>query len=144
MIISEFRGEYRFLSNFYPHEVRLDGERYPSNEHAYQAAKTNIEAEREAIRNTPTPGEAKRLGRKGTLRSDWERVKVDVMANLILQKFQANNMRKLLLNTGDAILIEGNTWGDQVWGTCNGYGENKLGRILMATREYYKKIADIC
>lgn len=44
-MISEFRGKYRFLSNFYMHGskpwVILDGVPYPSVEHAYQKALTN-------------------------------------------------------------------------------------------------------
>lgn len=27
-----------------------------------------------------------------------------------------------------------NTWGDKVWGVCNGEGENRLGKILMRIR----------
>ena len=40
----------------------------------------------------------------------------------------------MLIQTGDSVLIEGNTWGDRVWGVCNGVGENRLGRILMKIR----------
>jgi len=38
--INTFRGKYRFLSNFYYAEVNYEGIRYPTVEHAYQAAKT--------------------------------------------------------------------------------------------------------
>src|SRR4051812_21328901 len=38
--IAEFQGEYRFLSNFWPATVEFEGIRYPTAEHAYQAAKT--------------------------------------------------------------------------------------------------------
>ena len=43
-----------------------------------------------------------------------------------------------LLKTGDAMLIEGNTWGDRIWGQVNGVGENNLGKILMRIREELK------
>lgn len=39
-VIDRFSGEYRFLSNFYLAEVELDGEVYPTVEHAFQAAKS--------------------------------------------------------------------------------------------------------
>ena len=41
----------------------------------------------------------------------------------------------LLLATGDAKIVEGNTWGDVFWGVCNGVGENHLGEILMKVRQ---------
>lgn len=37
--IDSFTGEYRFLSNFHPSSVFLDGDLYRSVEHAFQAAK---------------------------------------------------------------------------------------------------------
>jgi predicted NAD-dependent protein-ADP-ribosyltransferase YbiA (DUF1768 family) len=40
----------------------------------------------------------------------------------------------MLLETKDATLIEGNTWGDQYWGVCAGVGENHLGKLLMQIR----------
>ena len=43
-----------------------------------------------------------------------------------------------LLDTGDAILIEGNDWGDRYWGVCDGVGQNKLGLILMGLRKKMK------
>jgi hypothetical protein len=43
-------------------------------------------------------------------------------------------MAQRLIQTGDAYLIEGNTWGDQYWGVCDGQGLNSLGLLLMETR----------
>lgn len=58
------------------------------------------------------------------------------MHDLVLRKFTAHpDLTELLLVTGDAELIEGNTWGDTTWGVCRGKGENLLGKILMAVRE---------
>ena len=34
-----FRGEYRFMSNFYPVSVNFNHQWFPTVEHAYQAAK---------------------------------------------------------------------------------------------------------
>jgi predicted NAD-dependent protein-ADP-ribosyltransferase YbiA (DUF1768 family) len=58
--IDKFEGEHRFLSNFWPSPVDLDGETYASAEHAYQAAKTLIPEERKKIQEAVTPGEAKK------------------------------------------------------------------------------------
>lgn len=56
------------------------------------------------------------------------------MKDLVRQKFQHPELKKKLLKTKNATLIEGNTWGDVYWGVCNGVGENNLGKILMETR----------
>jgi predicted NAD-dependent protein-ADP-ribosyltransferase YbiA (DUF1768 family) len=62
-------------------------------------------------------------------------VKVDVMRDLIAQKFAVGSeLADRLLATGDQELVEGNTWGDTFWGVCDGVGENWLGRLLMERR----------
>lgn len=133
--ITNFFGANRFLSNFYyPCNIELDGDIYPSTEHAYQAAKTFDIGERMSILEAKTPGEAKRLGKKVTLREDWDKVKLSVMEDLLRQKFTKVALRARLLLTGEAELIEGNTWGDTFWGVCGGVGENHLGKILMKIR----------
>ena len=71
-MINEFQGINRFLSNFWPAEVILDGVRYPSVEYAYQASKTLDKNERKEIRTSRTSGEAKRLGRKITIRKIYK------------------------------------------------------------------------
>lgn len=57
------------------------------------------------------------------------------MLSLVRGKFQWPNLQEKLLATGDAYLEEGNTWGDRIWGTVDGQGENRLGQILMQVRE---------
>ena len=82
------------------------------------------------------PSEAKRLGRNVQLRPDWETVKYDIMYEVCKAKFEQNDdLREMLLDTGDAYLEEGNTWNDRCWGTCRGVGENHLGKILMRIRD---------
>lgn len=129
--ISSFFGEYRFLSNFYPQNVILDGQVYPTVEHAYQAAKTLSEYWRICIRNAGTPGQAKRMGRKVPMRPDWDAVKLQIMEKLLRQKFSEPYLKKLLTETQPLKLIESNNWGDVFWGCCKGLGENHLGKILM-------------
>ncbi len=133
--IDSFHGAYRFLSNFWPAPVVLDGVTYPTVEHAYVAAKTLDTDIRQQIAAIEKPGDVKRFGRKLTLRPDWEEVKLDVMTDLVGQKFTDPDLRAKLDATGDTDLVEGNTWGDTFWGVCRGKGENHLGKILMAVRD---------
>jgi len=131
--IDRFVEEFRFLSNFYPAPVKLDGVTYPSVEHAYQAAKTLDHDLRKPFL-TGTAGQAKRRGRKLKLRRDWEKVKINVMHNLVKQKFQDEHLGTMLLDTEDYYLEEGNNHGDMFWGTVDGIGENHLGKVLMKVR----------
>jgi ribA/ribD-fused uncharacterized protein len=135
VVVESFRGEWTFLSNFYPSPVYYRTVLYPTVEHAYQAAKTLSLVDRERIRLARTPGEAKRLGRRVKVRPGWALMQVDVMRHLLEQKFtDYPTLRKALLSTGDAPLVEGNAWGDRFWGVCAGQGENHLGRLIMAIR----------
>ena len=149
-MIDGFSGKYSWLSNFAEAKINYEGKIYPTVEHAFQAAKTLNENEREKIRVSPTPGKAKRLGRKVTLRNDWESVKVDVMLKLITMKFEDPEFRQLLINTGDSNLIEGNRWHDNFWGNCScdkcqhKVGENRLGNILMYVRNFNVLQSSIC
>lgn len=135
MKIDSFSGEHEFLSNFMHSEIEYEGGTYPTVEHAFQAAKTLDKEERKGVREKKTPGQAKRAGRKVKLRPHWDNMKCMVMHNLLVKKFENEYLREKLLATGDAELIEGNTWGDKFWGVCKGEGENNLGRILMKVRE---------
>jgi len=133
-LINSFRDEFFFLSNFYPVIIWNNGIRYPTAEHAFQAAKTQVREERIAIAACATPGEAKRMGRKVTLRPDWENVKLAVMKRIVARKFSIPSLAQRLKATFPAELWEGNGWGDRYWGVHNGVGENHLGRILMEVR----------
>ena len=129
---------YRFLSNFWLTPIKFRELIYSSVEAAYQAAKTLDPDARIAI-SKMTPGQAKRAGRKVYMRSDWEEIKIDIMILLNLQKYENPQLRATLLATGDAKLIEGNTWGDRFWGVYAGKGENHLGIILMEIRDGLRK-----
>ena len=149
--IRGFFGEWRFLSNFHPCNVILDGEVYPSTEHAYQAAKTLNPREREKFRYAGVaPKDAKRMGRalkdSGKQRPDWTEVNIGIMRDLLMQKFYPTILRRKLLCTFTAELIEGNNWHDCFYGVCDGtckqgphepFGENILGKLLMEVRTYY-------
>ena len=135
--IKEFRGEYAFLSNFHDCEIEYEGYKYHNVESAFQAQK---DLTRRSEFESLNPTMAKRLGRKVKLRSDWETVKVDIMKELVKCKFdQHPELKQKLIDTGDRLLIEGNTWNDTFWGVCKGNGKNMLGKILMELRDIYNK-----
>lgn len=135
--IDRFNKEYSFLSNFYPSKVKLDGETYPNVENAYQASKTMDEEVRAELALL-NPIDAKRIGKKVKLRKDFDSIKVQIMFDLVKQKFQNAKLAKRLIETKESLLVEGNTWGDTFWGICNGVGENHLGKILMQVRKELK------
>jgi N-glycosidase YbiA len=141
--IDSFSGEFRFLSNFYPSPIvwrlsrRVPPITFDCVERGFVWAKTlDPVVRRRILTADATPGQIKRLGRMLELRPDWDAIKVDVMSELVFEKFHQNrDLRDKLLDTGNAMLIEGNHWGDQFWGVCDGHGDNHLGKILMFTRE---------
>lgn len=136
--ISNFRGEYAFLSNFYSAPVSYMGQTYANNEAAFQAQKTLSAKEQRqfCIFRMHNPSDAKKLGRNLTLRPDWEKVKIRLMYEICMCKFMQNpELRDKLLATGKCTLIEENNWGDYFWGKVNNCGENQLGLILMDVRE---------
>lgn len=141
--IDSFRGEYFFLSNFSNYGFELEGVYYKTVEHYFQAQKCINEQEFQQIVNAETPALARKLGRKVSLRKDWPEVKEEIMMKGVRAKFTQNpKAKELLLKTGDAELIEGNTWGDSFWGVCNGKGKNKLGKILMEIRKELKEVKE--
>jgi ribA/ribD-fused uncharacterized protein len=137
-MINEFRGKNYFLSNFFPIPVIYEGIQYQNNEAAFQSAKVLDKSIREKFSNLD-PSSAKRKGRHVQLRRDWEKVKFDVMYDIVKAKFSQNeDLKQKLINTSDQYLEEGNTWGDKIWGTVSGVGQNNLGKILMKVREELK------
>jgi ribA/ribD-fused uncharacterized protein len=87
---------------------------------------------------------AARMGRdrKRPLRRDWEAVKDAVMRQAVRTKFtQHEDLRRALLATGEAELVE-HTAKDRYWGDGgDGSGRNRLGRILMDVREELRTAA---
>ena len=133
-MINSFDGKYYFLSNFYPHPIIEDEIVYPTNEHYFQAMKSLIPEERRKIAACRTPGDAKRLGRRIALRSDWDQIKLGIMENALRLKFKDPKLADMLKATGNKKLVEGNRWNDTYWGVCRGVGKNHLGRLLMKVR----------
>lgn len=137
-MINEFRGKYFFLSNFYEVPVTYMSITYRNNEAAFQAQKVSSEDEHKTFSDL-NPSDAKKKGRHVQLRHDWEKIKFNIMYEICKAKFSQNEeLKNRLIATDDEYLEEGNTWGDKIWGTVNGIGENRLGKILMRVREELK------
>ena len=136
-MITEFQNEYRWLSNFAPVKIKLDGLEFPSVEHAYMSAKSD-DTEWKKFCSNPNnkAGDVKRQSRNITLKEDWNEIKLEVMANCIKQKFNIEPYRTKLLETKDKHLQEGNRWNDKFWGVClkTNKGENNLGKLIMNVR----------
>ena len=133
-MINEFRGEHYYLSNFFNARVQYEGIIYRNNEAAFQSAKVLDHKTRLQFANMEA-STAKAKGRHVKLRSDWEEVKFNIMYEIVKAKFTQNKTLGILLsNTIGEYLEEGNKWGDRIWGTVNGKGENHLGEILMRVR----------
>lgn len=135
--------EYWCFSNFSFHPVIIDGLRWTTNEHYYQAQKYfGVNPERmEQIRLKDTPGQAKTMGnaKRFPIRPDWEQVKEDVMRKVCLVKATTHeDVKQMLLSTGNEEIIE-NSPTDYVWGCgANGAGKNMLGKIWVEVREIIK------
>ncbi|MFX0070842.1 MAG: NADAR family protein [Candidatus Hermodarchaeota archaeon] len=140
MVIKEFKGKHRFLSNFYASPFKINNIEYKTVEHWFQSQKTNNLNEQKSIRNAKTPATAKALGKKCQLRDDWEQVKLIIMEEGVRAKFTQNpNLKNLLIETGDQVLEEGNRWKDAFWGIDlnKNQGLNHLGKILMKIRKEF-------
>lgn len=139
-VIDQFYDEYNFLSNFAQIPVRWMGTEYRTAEHVFNAMKAVDYSDRRYVADAITPTEAKRRGREITLRQDWDKVKYAFMRDILYAKFNTPTTKQLLLSTDNAILVEGNTWHDQIWGDCvcprhiKIPGQNALGTLLMYTR----------
>lgn len=144
-MIDQFRGIYRFLSNFYylSNGMIYNNIYYPTVEHFFQAMKTLVHEEQVQIALAKSPGIAKKMaspdGYKGfkiTLRPDWEDIKITVMAFGLAAKWSHDPLRQRLIDTYPHVLVEGNYWNDKIWGFClkTNEGQNLLGLLHMEAR----------
>jgi ribA/ribD-fused uncharacterized protein len=159
--VMRFAGRYAFLCNFYGcrNGVLWGDDVTPPRlwyhvEAPYQLAKTLDPVQR--LRGiykyelVGSPGTVKAFGRAiRPLRPDWEQVKLDIMRECVRSKFQRDvGLRRKLLATGDAKLVEGNYHHDVIWGVAladvpakgirKGDGTNWLGQVLMEVRDEFR------
>lgn len=142
-MINGFKGEYKFLSNFYKKDILYNGILYKSSEHAYQALKSTNKEDHDLVSNQQSPRMSKKIGSKIKVRSDWEDIKYNIMMDILRVKFKDPILSKMLLNTNNKFLKETNNWHDNTWGDCvcdkcKENGKNWLGEILMKIRKENK------
>lgn len=163
----EAHGPYGEFSNFYVRAITINGIVWPvGTEQYFQAMKSMDPDVQEFVRTKLVrPGQIKRWCSPGgngqlQLRSDWDesvpvgpklveqfsdsegivvdRTKDHFMFQALIAKFtQHPDLAKVLLDTGDAHLIEDTqkVGSDPYWGNGpSGNGLNKLGRMLVLVR----------
>ncbi|WP_372023733.1 NADAR family protein [Tistrella mobilis] len=132
---------YGAFSNLYRRDVVFEGEVFATSEHAYQAGKARKPAVRKWLMEAPSPA-LLAMAAHGLYYWDvapgWSSTKFDRMRAVLRAKFtQHEDLRELLLSTGDARLVESATVDNEVnrlWGEVNGVGRNMLGELLMELR----------
>lgn len=130
---------YEF-TNFYESPIEVDTYKYPTTEHYFQAMKFFPHRKDivRTIQNARRPREAFDLAHKYYTeeRKDWKQERDKVMKTALWYKFnQHENLRDLLLATGNALLIE-HTTNDKYWGdNGDGTGAGRLGFLLMEVRD---------
>jgi ribA/ribD-fused uncharacterized protein len=128
---------HREFSNFALFPIDLDGKRWPTTEHYYQAQKFTDAELQAKIRKAEKPIIAKNLADKhrDQIRPDWDAVKDDVMYRAVRRKFELHQeLRDLLRATGDEDIAEAAPT-DYYWGVGReGTGQNKLGKIIERIR----------
>lgn len=141
-LVASFNGRFEFLSNFYHSPIR--SKRciiFPTAEHAYQAFKTRDLNTRRHIAGIEHPGAVKKFARTIPLRADWDKRRVTYMSRVVTAKFLQNpRLTRMLIDTCDVDLVEGNSWGDRFWGVCGGVGENNLGSLLVRVRASVRQL----
>lgn len=132
---------YGCFSNLFRRPVEFENVVFDTAEHAYQAGKARKPEVREWILSAPSPALVA-MAAHGLywwdIRSDWSKIKFDRMRDVLRAKFtQHEDLREILLSTGDLRLVESATVDNPVnrlWGEVNGKGKNMLGQMLMELR----------
>jgi ribA/ribD-fused uncharacterized protein len=154
----ESKGEYRNFSNGSQHPIDMDGEKFQTVEHYFQAMKAKEFKDDEIynkILKAKTPKAAKALGKKvkNFVTEIWDSKRDEIMEKAIRAKFvQHPELRKELQATGDKLIGEADPR-DTYWGIGTSMdlekakspskwrGQNKIGKILMALRNTFNSEA---
>ena len=152
----ESKGAYRNLSNMSAHPIDMDGEKFATVEHYFQAMKAKEFKDDEIynkIIKSKTPKAAKALGAKvkNFITEVWDDKRDEFMSKAVHAKFtQHPELRKELLDTNDKIIGEANPR-DTYWGIGTSIesdkskfpskwrGKNRIGKMLMELRTRYKQ-----
>jgi len=140
---------YGAFSNLYRREVEFEGECFATSEHAYQAGKARKPEVRKWLMEAPSPA-LLAMAAHGLYYWDvapgWSTNKFGRMKDVLRAKFtQHDDLRALLLSTGEARLVEAATVDNEVnrlWGEVNGTGKNMLGVLLMEIRDELRQVTD--
>lgn len=149
-----------YMSNFYTGKgssFGYKGHVFANSEQAFmweKADRFSDKAIAQRVLVETNPMQAKRLGRAVSNYCDvfWGRKRYRIMVEVLKAKFANEHLNKLLMETGDKVLVEASKY-DSVWGIGidindkraedkrNWRGQNLLGKALMEVREYYKEEA---
>lgn len=139
MTIYCFVDEYKYLSNFAPVKFEWNGIKWPSCNHAYQAAKIKNKDAQILISQIPHHSKLSTVVDRYPAVFGWEESKIDIMTEIVRAKFEQNaELANKLLETGTDYIEYGNADDDTFWGISpirSGCGLNNLGLILMEIRE---------
>jgi len=142
---------YGVFSNLYRRPIIFEGQEFATAEHAYQAGKARKKAVRDWILNAPSPGLLAMAAHglySWDIVSNWSQIKYDRMRGVLRAKFtQHEDLRKILLSTGEARLVEVDKVDNTVnrsWGEVNGKGLYMLGVLLMEVRAELMKEERSC
>lgn len=132
---------YGAFSNLFRRPLLFEDTIFVTAEHAYQAGKARRPEVRAWLMAAPSPA-LLAMAAHGLYQWDitpsWSRIKFQRMRAVLRAKFtQHDDLRELLLSTGEARLVEVATVDSTVnrlWGEVNGVGKNMLGVLLMELR----------
>ena len=137
---------YYEFTNFYPAPFVINGVKWPTSEHYFQAGKFATGIRQNApmvnvILSTRKASDVFKYANSNSalVRSEWKQgddFKNWVMWEALWEKFRQNPaLRQMLLSTGTKKLYEDSPV-DSYWGIgVDGQGFNVLGRMLMAIRD---------
>jgi predicted NAD-dependent protein-ADP-ribosyltransferase YbiA (DUF1768 family) len=111
-MIKEFQGTYRWLSNFWPTEIKYKDLLFSSVEHIFLSAKNNSNEWKDFCINEKKPKTVKKKSYNIELVSNWENIKINIMFKIVTTKFENNELRKKLFKKNKTYIQEGNNWND--------------------------------
>jgi len=153
----EFEEPYGYLSQWYECPFEVDGVTYLTAEMWMMIEKAKLFGDEETAQKmmeTTVPAEHQALGRKakGFDRKKWDQHKSRIVEEGNYHKFTKSKtkpeMLSMLMATGDRELVEASPT-DRIWGVGFGaataeenradWGENRLGKAIMAVRDRLKQ-----